>query len=629
MQPAGVIRRRQKLEPPPSDTGSTENAMDNNPNARHGSPRSNNKRRKPKPTKLKDSSSNNNCHANLSSSASFFRLTKRELTLVLATAILVYGWCCFTTQGSPSSGGDYAGFLSSFGDRVATTSTSSSGTGGGHPRDPPYLRDFSPLSGAGSRHGAFRGGGEDDTTENNKNNRKVFAPVPEAAMKTFFYDNQKISMPVIRALRSRGWKKVDEIEDAQMIYTYKQMEELGDDLEKWQRFNLIPNASLWNDKWSFAQRYKEWEGEQKRKLTQKQNKRPPRIVQRYKEWEAEQKRIRKLNKDDDENENEKNGGGGWDSDGDAPNVHSSVYVPESYMLTGASNTEERLAFARRLEGKNHGTSDKNNVNNDDQDNNNDDDDASTNIGADHPWVLKEGDVNQGRGITILAPNSPELMAVPYRFQREEEERQLRKEHRKEDNEGAQDEDTDDGASDVIVQKYVCNEMTWNNRKFDVRVFWLVASLDPLVVMYHDGYVRIGNADYSETDFSDTKKHLTTHTKLGAEGKATWNEFAQALEDSLSPSSPPNTSKVFPGGKGGFAIPATPIEHVRNQMKEALAEMIERFRDVSFVSNFQELPTENSYSFYCADFILDNDLDVWFLEPQVNSTASPRSLIVKW
>jgi hypothetical protein len=51
------------------------------------------------------------------------------------------------------------------------------------------------------------------------------------------------------------------------------------------------------------------------------------------------------------------------------------------------------------------------------------------------------------------------------------------------------------------------------------------------------------------------------------------------------------------------------------MKAALAEMTERFKPVSFVPNPDDLPTENSYSFYCADFILDNDLDVWFLEPQ--------------
>jgi hypothetical protein len=61
---------------------------------------------------------------------------------------------------------------------------------------------------------------------------------------------------------------------------------------------------------------------------------------------------------------------------------------------------------------------------------------------------------------------------------------------------------------------------------------------------------------------------------------------------------------------------TPVEHVRNQFKDALSEMIEVFHNVSFLPpDGKELTSENGFSFYCADFILDNDLDVWFIEPQ--------------
>jgi len=262
-----------------------------------------------------------------------------------------------------------------------------------------------------------------------------------------------------------------------------------------------------------------------------------------------------------------------------------------------------MAFARRLEGDGESK----------DDDGEEEEESTTTTGADYPWVLKEGNVNQGRGITILAPNSPELLRVPHKFQRQQQEQ--RRKEQEADEEGEQEEGSEDDIQDVIVQKYVCNEMTWNKRKFDVRVFWLVASIDPLIVLYHDGYVRIGNSDYSETDFSDTTKHLTTHTKLGAEGKATFEEFAEALQlQSSSSLSSSTSSSSFPSGV------QSPVDHVRNQMKAALGEMIERFRDVSFVSNFNELPTDNSYSFYCADFILDNDLDVWFLEPQVSTVV---------
>jgi hypothetical protein len=328
-------------------------------------------------------------------------------------------------------------------------------------------------------------------------------PVPPKSIKTFYYDGWKISMPIVRALRSRGWHQVDGIQEAHMIYTYKQWEDMGPSMHRWQRFNLIPHSDRWNDKWMFVNHYVQW-----LQLDPSRNKPSP-------------------------------------------------YIPESYMLT--SNSQDAKEFEIRLK---------------DED------------GAKYPWVMKEGDVNQGRGITILPPDSPELYDVAWR---------------------ALHNQFDDDSS-RIIQRFVCNEMTWNARKFDVRVFWLVASLDPLIVLYHDGYVRIGNADYTETDFSTTTQHLTTHTKLGAEGKAPFIEFEDAIQE-LATTRNNHVTERFPSGL------YRPIDHVRNQLKHSLGQMIEIFRDRAFVKVPDILPTDNSFSLFCADYILDNDLDVWLLEPQ--------------
>ncbi|KAG7372599.1 tubulin-tyrosine ligase family protein [Nitzschia inconspicua] len=240
----------------------------------------------------------------------------------------------------------------------------------------------------------------------------------------------------------------------------------------------------------------------------------------------------------------------------------SVYVPETYLLTDSK--EEILAFAKVLKTG----------------------------GSKYPWVHKQANVNQGRGITILAPESDQLLALPEKYLKE-----IQK-------------STDDD-DDVIIQRYVCNEMTWNRRKFDVRMFWLVASLDPLIILYHDGYVRIGNSEYSEEDFSDTTAHLTTHTGLGTEGKATMMEFEQALDDLYSRMGNNDNNNKRPHLAAG-----TPIAHVRNQFKHALGEMTEVFLKESFNKpDFLEITSENGFNFYCADYILDNDMDVFFIEPQ--------------
>jgi len=227
-------------------------------------------------------------------------------------------------------------------------------------------------------------------------------------------------------------------------------------------------------------------------------------------------------------------------------------LPETYCL---ENPEERKLFQKRL--KSGG-------------------------GMDHPWVLKKPTINQGKGIEMLGPNSPELKGAVARVEQELEA-------------------NGDEAHKYIIQSYICNEMTFNNRKFDFRVFWLVASLDPVILLYHDGYVRLGNSDYNEGDFSNTVQHLTTHTGLAEEGKGDWDDFEQRLLDHR---------QQYITELGHIS---DPLDHVKKQVKQALAEMGEAFKDESF-QRF-ELTAENGFGFYGADFVLDNDMDVWFIEPQ--------------
>jgi hypothetical protein len=375
---------------------------------------------------------------------------------------------------------------------------------------------------------------------------KKVKPVPEKFRKTFYYDGSKMSMPIARAFRSRGWRQVDDERHAHIIYTYSNNADWAERLHKWQRFNYIPGYHKWNGKYDFALYYKQWENRTGR---------------------------------------------------------TAMFVPETYMLS--ANEADALAFQRRLQGGG---------------------------GEKYPWVLKKSNVNQGKGITIIAPNSEELFAIPELVLRQREDNSLDGNSDKQDQVMMQVENPSNSVdeagrghkhgplieSDMIIQKYVCNEMTWGRRKFDVRMYWFVASLDPLIVLYHDGYVRIGNSEYSEQDFTDTTAHLTTHTGLGAESKATFREFQDAIEllhqqnaDRVAQET--NTSTF--STRSSFPV-GSPVDHVRNQFKHALAEMVEVFKAESFNKpDFSELTAENGFNFYCADFILDNDLDVWFLEPQ--------------
>ena len=157
----------------------------------------------------------------------------------------------------------------------------------------------------------------------------------------------------------------------------------------------------------------------------------------------------------------------------------------------------------------------------------------------------------------------------------------------------------------IIQAFICNELTWfGKRKFDFRMYWMVPSIDPLIVLYTDGMARVGNAVYDESDLRETTKHLTSGTVFAEKG--TMDE-AKTLIHQHYQHNAAELSKRFKGD---------PYQHVRNQMKEAIAETVAAFKDKTFGNDKTEILTaENGFALYGVDFAIDNNLDVWYLESQ--------------
>jgi hypothetical protein len=183
-------------------------------------------------------------------------------------------------------------------------------------------------------------------------------------------------------------------------------------------------------------------------------------------------------------------------------------------------------------------------------------------GKHRPWVLKQVSVNNGRGIEMLGPNSQALETAIERA----------------------DNDTQ---NDYIAQAYICNELTWfHGEKFDLRMYWLVASVDPPIVLYHDGYVRVGAATYNESDFSSTAQHLTNHIYRGEE---TSNVTKHHLWERLLEHYQANHDELSPRIRS-----KDPVRHVRNQMKEALATTVAAFLDVSFGNAPDKVVPENFF-----------------------------------
>lgn len=226
-------------------------------------------------------------------------------------------------------------------------------------------------------------------------------------------------------------------------------------------------------------------------------------------------------------------------------------------------------------------------------------------GLEQPWVLKVSGQNGGMGITMLASQSEELRNVTNRVREDIQTFgavQTMEERLKNVTSGGY------RIANAVIQPYICNELTWfGTRKFDLRMYWVVISIDPLIVMYTDGYARVGNANYDETDFRDTRKKLTAMTNLAEESKGTIDEYKMLLNGHYKENAKALQQKFKE---------RDPYQHIRNQMKEAIAETVVAFKDQTFGNDkvFRN-NAQNAFALYGADFILDNNLDIWYLEPQ--------------
>ena len=133
-------------------------------------------------------------------------------------------------------------------------------------------------------------------------------------------------------------------------------------------------------------------------------------------------------------------------------------------------------------------------------------------------------------------------------------------------------------------------------------------MDPLVVYYHDGSLRVAMATYNDKAFGSTSQHLTNLARnQGFENAtASFDDWEIALKEYVK--SP--AGQHLPNN-----VKADPLQHVRNQIKAALADLVAAVRHVSFRGHRTFTTMENGFALIGGDFIVDRDLHVWMTEAQ--------------
>jgi len=159
----------------------------------------------------------------------------------------------------------------------------------------------------------------------------------------------------------------------------------------------------------------------------------------------------------------------------------------------------------------------------------------------------------------------------------------------------------ENTKNVIIQDYVQNPLLINGRKFDFRFYVLIASTNPMIAYYHDGLLRVSLESYDEA--GGEKRSLLTNLALSKDQYEQAENKTQMLEDQMWDF--PRFQEYLL--KAGVVKDPNWLEnYLRPEFKKACIHLLR-----SVQHKFRK--DSSLYEVYGVDFIIDTDMNIWFLE----------------
>ncbi len=193
------------------------------------------------------------------------------------------------------------------------------------------------------------------------------------------------------------------------------------------------------------------------------------------------------------------------------------------------------------------------------------------------WILKPTNLSKGRGIEIFS----DPVEIWHRFRSAE-------------------------ASDrekYVIQRYISNPLLLDGKKSEIRMYWLIASLDPfLVLLYPEGTVRLNTLPYTLDQLDNPLIHVTnayqqkSHPDYDPDAVLKWT-FA-ALGEFLA-----EKEGEADAGFVGKRLVETVKGHLQVVSRGAYSNLI------------QGTKPEGCFGVYGVDMIVDDTLKVWLTEIQ--------------
>ena len=158
----------------------------------------------------------------------------------------------------------------------------------------------------------------------------------------------------------------------------------------------------------------------------------------------------------------------------------------------------------------------------------------------------------------------------------------------------------------LIQYNVYNPLLVKNRKFGFRSFMLVASSNPVIAYYHDGYLRLSLDEYNAQS-KDIKTFVTNIgvnlkeaakdtefkglTNQQIQDRTTW--FGEQLQEYLLE-------------EGIISDPNWLDNYLRPEFKKVMIHLVRMSQDAFFKKS-------SVFELYGLDFVMDDNLQLWFIE----------------
>jgi len=173
-----------------------------------------------------------------------------------------------------------------------------------------------------------------------------------------------------------------------------------------------------------------------------------------------------------------------------------------------------------------------------------------------------------------------------------------------------------------MQTYIYNPLLIDGKKFDFRIYMLIASSNPLILYFSDGYLRVSTQKY-DTKSKELGVHLTNTyvaEKVLKKGKSTISE--QEFK-----------KQYWTMTKLGEYLHTNGLIKDTNWIETGLRTQIKRaMSHLARATAYSYEKRSNTYELFGIDFLLDENLKLWFIEcnagPQMKRTNPEKEKMLK-